>query len=83
MRKPHWLANSVALCALALFTLPMVLYVIGYFALCKVVVSEPAKHKMRLYPTEWLANLYQPAARFESQFTTSSVHVLYDEDSFR
>jgi hypothetical protein len=78
----RWTSLVVA-SAVGVPALTLALYITGYFALSKVVVTEPrGETRIRFYRTEWLASLFRPAAKLEELTTSVPVHVISDEDVF-
>lgn len=73
----------IAASAVGVPVLLLVLYVVGYFALSKALITEPrGEAKIRFYRNEWLTTVYGPAGRVEGMMTSRPVHVICDEDVF-
>jgi hypothetical protein len=68
-----WMA--VALMVALMVLLPSISYVVGYFLRSQVLAATGRQGSLitRIYPTDWEATIFKPAAKIESLVTGKDV----------
>lgn len=76
-KKSNW--PLIAALMLAVLLLPAAAYFGGYFALGGIgtLSTGSATYMCRVFPAQWQADVFRPAAKVESFFTGQEVKTVY------